>query len=35
MAEPLKAVDGWIELSDAPGIGYAVDQEAIDTYRVG
>ncbi|HXQ46491.1 MAG TPA: mandelate racemase/muconate lactonizing enzyme family protein [Caulobacteraceae bacterium] len=35
MAEPLAARDGWIELSDAPGMGYAVDEARLKATRVG
>jgi L-alanine-DL-glutamate epimerase-like enolase superfamily enzyme len=35
MAEPLAARDGWIELSDATGMGYAVDEARLNATRVG
>ena len=30
LAEPLEAQDGWIELSDRPGLGITLDVEALD-----
>ena len=36
MAEPLRVgADGWIALSDAPGLGYAVDEARLERTRVG
>jgi L-alanine-DL-glutamate epimerase-like enolase superfamily enzyme len=35
LAEPLVATEGWIELSDAPGMGYAVDEDRLQATRVG
>jgi L-alanine-DL-glutamate epimerase-like enolase superfamily enzyme len=35
MAEPLRTVDGWIELSDAPGMGYDVDVARLERTRIG
>jgi hypothetical protein len=35
MADPVRAVDGWIELGETPGMGYAIDQEAIQRFRIG
>ncbi|HLK26771.1 MAG TPA: mandelate racemase/muconate lactonizing enzyme family protein [Caulobacteraceae bacterium] len=35
MAEPLAATDGWVELSDAPGLGYTVDAERLAATRIG
>ena len=35
MARPLAAKDGWIELSDAPGMGYEVDEARLAATRVG
>jgi hypothetical protein len=30
MAQPLEAdADGWLALSDAPGMGYALDERAL------
>jgi L-alanine-DL-glutamate epimerase-like enolase superfamily enzyme len=36
MAEPLSADrDGWINLSDAPGMGYALDEDRLRATRIG
>ena len=36
MVEPLKTdAEGWIELSDAPGMGYAPDEERLQATRIG
>ena len=36
MAEPLRVTaDGWIELSDAPGLGYALDEAMLVRTRTG
>jgi L-alanine-DL-glutamate epimerase-like enolase superfamily enzyme len=36
MAEPLAADrDGWINLSDAPGMGYALDETCLAATRTG
>jgi L-alanine-DL-glutamate epimerase-like enolase superfamily enzyme len=36
MAEPLRAdKDGWIALHDAPGMGYALDEDRLKATRVG
>jgi L-alanine-DL-glutamate epimerase-like enolase superfamily enzyme len=35
MAAPLAAVDGWIALGDAPGLGYAVDEPRLKATRIG
>jgi L-alanine-DL-glutamate epimerase-like enolase superfamily enzyme len=35
MAEPLVATDGWLELGDAPGLGYAPDEARLAATRVG
>jgi L-alanine-DL-glutamate epimerase-like enolase superfamily enzyme len=36
MAEPLAVDrDGWITLSNAPGMGYALDEAALARTRIG
>ena len=36
MTEPLEADrDGWINLSDTPGMGYALDEGRLLTTRIG
>jgi L-alanine-DL-glutamate epimerase-like enolase superfamily enzyme len=36
MVEPLKADrDGWINLADAPGMGYALDEDRLLATRIG
>jgi len=36
MAEPLQAdAHGWINLSDAPGMGYALDEGRLLAARIG
>jgi hypothetical protein len=36
MAEPLEVdAQGWINLSDAPGMGYALDEERLLATRIG
>ena len=36
MAEPLRVdAGGWIDLGDAPGMGYALDEEALARTRLG
>jgi L-alanine-DL-glutamate epimerase-like enolase superfamily enzyme len=35
MAAPLAAIDGWIALGDAPGLGYAVDEPRLKATRIG
>jgi L-alanine-DL-glutamate epimerase-like enolase superfamily enzyme len=35
MDEPIVASDGWIDLSDAPGMGVSIDHRAIEPYRIG
>jgi L-alanine-DL-glutamate epimerase-like enolase superfamily enzyme len=35
MAEPLVATDGWLELGEAPGLGYAPDEARLAATRVG
>lgn len=35
MTEPLRATDGWIDLGDAPGLGYAVDEVLLARTRCG
>jgi L-rhamnonate dehydratase len=35
MSEPLKAEDGWLNLSDAPGLGITLDEERLKATRVG
>ena len=32
--EPIKMVDGWIDVPDGPGLGVEVDPAVIDRYRV-
>ena len=34
LREPLRAVDGYLSLSDAPGLGIELDEEFIARYRV-
>ena len=33
LTEPLKIVDGRLELRTAPGIGYAIDEDKLTHYR--
>jgi L-alanine-DL-glutamate epimerase-like enolase superfamily enzyme len=35
MASPLSAKDGWIELSEAPGMCYEIDEAALERTRIG
>jgi L-alanine-DL-glutamate epimerase-like enolase superfamily enzyme len=35
MARPLAAKDGWVELSEAPGMGYEVDESRLAATRIG
>ncbi len=35
MAEPPAAVDGWIAISEAPGMGYAVDEARLKATQIG
>jgi L-alanine-DL-glutamate epimerase-like enolase superfamily enzyme len=35
MTEPLSAHAGWIDLSEAPGMGYAVNEDRLEATRVG
>jgi len=34
LREPLRAVDGWLTVPDAPGLGIALDEDLIARYRV-
>jgi L-alanine-DL-glutamate epimerase-like enolase superfamily enzyme len=33
IAEPLSPRDGWLELGEAPGLGYAVDEARLAATR--
>ena len=33
VTRPLQMVDGWVEVSDAPGLGVEVDRSVLDRYR--
>ena len=35
MAAPFEAKDGWLSLSDAPGMGYLVDEDRLARTRIG
>jgi L-alanine-DL-glutamate epimerase-like enolase superfamily enzyme len=36
MQQPLTVgKDGWIDLGDAPGMGYALDEDALARTRIG
>jgi L-alanine-DL-glutamate epimerase-like enolase superfamily enzyme len=35
VATPFRAVDGWIAVPDAPGLGIAVDERAVRQYLIG
>jgi L-alanine-DL-glutamate epimerase-like enolase superfamily enzyme len=35
MTTPFAAKDGWLELSDAPGLGYEIDEDVLERTRVG
>jgi L-alanine-DL-glutamate epimerase-like enolase superfamily enzyme len=36
MAQPLRAdADGWLNLGDEPGMGYALDEERLAATRIG
>ena len=34
LVEPLKAEDGYVELSDRPGLGIELNEEAVRRYRI-
>jgi D-galactarolactone cycloisomerase len=33
VTQPLQMVDGWVEVSDAPGLGVEVDRDVLERYR--
>jgi len=35
MAAPFVARDGWVELSEAPGMGYEIDEKRLADTRIG